>query len=380
MKIIQISPAYKPAYVYGGPTVSVALLCESLVKLDVDLSVFTTTANGEHDFESDETPNLVNKVSVKYFKRLWGGKVHLSVSLLKELLYSTSSEDIYHIHSWWNATAVLSALVGVIRSNRIILSPRGMLTPYSVTNGRSGFKKMFQAIIGRWILNQCCIHVTTEKEKTDVLSFVSHRRITIIPNLVTEPSSMSLRNMTPNEKPSVLRLLFLSRIEKKKGIELLLESLSRANFLWHLTIAGAGDKQYIKYLRLEVKRLKLQERISWIGFVDADDKIGIFLKHDLLVLFSHNENFANVVIESLSSGLPVVISSGVGLANFVIKHNLGWVSEIEPTSLISILELAASDSRKRELINKNAPELIRKHFNEQELSEKYLKMYMSYER
>ncbi|RZK26634.1 MAG: hypothetical protein EOO43_02195, partial [Flavobacterium sp.] len=101
MKVIQITPAYKPAYIYGGPTVSVALLCEGLVKLKLDLIVYTTTANGEEDFVTDESVTQVEDVSVIYFKRLWKGQLHLSLSLLKELFLKTSKRDILHIHSWW---------------------------------------------------------------------------------------------------------------------------------------------------------------------------------------------------------------------------------------------------------------------------------------
>ena len=87
IKILQITAAYKPAYIYGGPTMSVAKLCETLVKSkeqaclseiqgaknkdEFELEVFTTTANGktELDVTSDET-TIVDSVKVTYFKRL----------------------------------------------------------------------------------------------------------------------------------------------------------------------------------------------------------------------------------------------------------------------------------------------------------------------
>lgn len=47
MKIIQICAAYKPAYIYGGPTMSVSKLSEELVKAGLDVVVLATTANGK---------------------------------------------------------------------------------------------------------------------------------------------------------------------------------------------------------------------------------------------------------------------------------------------------------------------------------------------
>jgi glycosyltransferase involved in cell wall biosynthesis len=375
MKIIQISPAYKPAYIYGGPTLSVALLCEALVKSYVNIEVFTTTANGANDFDSDEQIKMVDDVKVTYFRRLFRSNLHFSPSLLMTLASSTSRTDILHIHSWWNATAVLSTLIGVIRGNKIIISPRGMLTNYSLENGRSWYKKFFQKVIGRWLLNRCHLHVTTEKENRDVLKFINHRRITIIPNFAKNISDTNQGLKSYYVENPVIRLLFLSRIDKKKGLEMTFRALTDINFPWHLTIAGSGELAYVEYLQSFAGKLNLENRVSWIGFVDANQKTEIFNKHDLLILFSYNENFANVVVESLNAGLPVVISDSVGLSDFVIRYNLGWVTITHPKSIVTVLEQAYLDRAKRKEINRLAPKIMRTYFDENKIVKEYLQMY-----
>jgi glycosyltransferase involved in cell wall biosynthesis len=373
MRVIHITPAYKPAYIYGGPTISISLLCEELSARNIDLIVFTTTANGINDFHSDENITLVDKVKVIYFKRILKGKIHLSVSLIKSVFTSTLKEDVYHIHSWWNATAILSALTGIVRGNKVIVSPRGMLTAYSIFSSQSLIKKIFQAVIGAWILKQCCLHVTSEKEKCDVLQLLNHKRIVVIPNLANNRNYKT--NQLRSSNPNILRILFFSRIDKKKGLEILFSALSRVGFLWSLTIAGSGDETYVNYLKSEAEKLKLSDKISWIGFVAVEDKDKIFTSHDLLVLFSYNENFANVIIESLAAGLPVVISNNVGLASFVAEQNLGWVTENNVPNIISALESAFSDIEKRNLINVNAPSIVKTYFNEQDICDQYLNLY-----
>ena len=373
MRVIHITPAYKPAYIYGGPTVSISLLCEKLSIRNPNLIVFTTTANGVHDFHSDENITLVDKVKVIYFKRILKGRIHLSLSLIKSIYTSTSKEDVYHIHSWWNATAIISALSGIVRGNKVILSPRGMLTPYSIVSSQSLVKRTFQALIGAWILKQCFLHVTSEKEKCDVLQLLNHKKITVIPNLADDRNckTSQLRNSTPN----TFDILFFSRIDKKKGLEILFAALSQVGFLWNLTIAGSGDDTYVSYLKSEAEKLKISDRISWIGFVSIKDKEKIFASHDLLVLFSHNENFANVIIESLATGLPVAISNNVGLASFIAEQDLGWVSENELPHIIKALESAFSDIEKRNLINVNAPAIVKKCFNDEVICDQYLNLY-----
>jgi len=375
MRIIQISPAYKPAYIYGGPTLSVSLLCEALVEAGIPLQVFTTTANGAQELEATNAPVKIDGVSVTYFRRTIRGQIHLSFGLLIRLYFSTDRNDIFHIHSWWNATAILSALVGKMRDNRVVLSPRGMLTPYSFNNRHSFLKKMFHYLLGKWILNSCEIHVTSEKERRDVSSFVKRGRITTIPNLANELILYRHSDPIPMEETATFKLLFLSRIEEKKGIELLFEALKHLSYPWVLTVAGSGNPKYLDDLQSLAAKLNIEDSITWVGFVNLEEKRSLMMEHDLFVLFSHNENFANVITESLSAGLPVAVSEEVGLSDFILEHDLGWVSELDKFSIVAKLEDAAKNIDKRSRIKQIAPSLIAKHFSIPIILPQYFKLY-----
>src|SRR5690606_32929737 len=121
------------------------------------------------------------------------------------------------------------------------------------------------------------------------------------------------------------RLLFLSRIEEKKGLDTLFDALSRCSIHWELAIAGDGQPGYLEQLKSQTSTLGIDRHIRWLGHVGVDEKFEVIRQHDLLVLPSHDENFANVVVESLSVGTPVLISKQVGLADYVQSLNLGWV-------------------------------------------------------
>ena len=101
MTTIQISAAYKPAYIYGGPTMSVAMLCETLSKTDLKLEVLTTTANGKSELPvTQNEPVEIDGVKVTYFKRLTKDHTHFSPALLlnlkqkiKTFSYSNSKKE-----------------------------------------------------------------------------------------------------------------------------------------------------------------------------------------------------------------------------------------------------------------------------------------------
>ena len=95
-----------------------------------------------------------------------------------------------------------------------------------------------------------------------------------------------------------------------------------------------------------------------------------------MVLPSHDENFGNVVIESLSVGTPVLVSDKVGLASYVTDKQLGWV--YKPEELAETLNYVSVDFElEYERITDTAPQTIREDFEEKRLVEKYLDLYSS---
>lgn len=372
MKILQINASYKPAYIYGGPTMSVAKLSEQLVNAGNHVTVFTTTANGK-----DELPVSVNKttvvdgVDVIYFKRITKDHSHLSPALLTRLWKDAPKFDVIHVHAWWNLVSVLSAFVAVSRNVPLIISPRGTLSSYSFTNKNNLAKKLLHNLLGKRLLTRSNIHATSNAELKDLAEIITPKRMFDIPNFVKiAPSSIPKKT---NGK--VLKLLFFSRIEEKKGLDILLHALPLLTVPYHLTIAGDGDNAYIDLLK-NIARYNLSDsNISWIGFQN-ENKFAVFGDHDLLVLPSHNENFGNVVIESLSAGTPVLISEQVGLAAYVVKNELGWTCQTTPQSISgAINDIATTKTDQLAQISLNAPGIIHRDFDEDQLIKKYIDMY-----
>ena len=376
IKILQISAAYKPAFIYGGPTMSVAKLCEALVLAEVDMAVLTTTANGQ--IELPVKPNEVQDVdgvAVTYYKRLTKDHTHYAPALLKGLRNQLKQHNnsIVHIHAWWNLVSLLSCRLAKGKNVPVVLSPRGMLTAYTLSNRNAGPKSIIHRLIGKKLLQYCHIHVTSEKEKQDILQFIKPKSITVIPNLV------ELGNFAPQKhsdmQSNTFNLLFLSRIEEKKGLEFLFRALAELGTDWKLTLAGSGSEAYIKDLKILAQQLTIASKINWVGQVKPEDKFELLAQHDLTALTSYNENFANVVVESLSVGTPVLISDQVGLADYVQEKKLGWVSNLNVASIKENLLIAFMAKQDRLRIRQVAPQQIKEDFNPALLVQKYISLY-----
>jgi len=336
------------------------------------IEVFTTTANG--NMELSVLPNgcvIVDGVPVTYFKRLTKDHSHFSPALLRKLWKEVKHFDVVHIHAWWNLVSVLSCWIAVLRKVPVIVSPRGTLSPYSFTNKNSLPKKIIHRLLGKRLLKKAAIHVTSEREKAGIASIIHPSRIMNIPNFILLPEIVPVDNRKPGEK---FKLLFFSRIEEKKGLDILLNALKLVTVPYHLTIAGDGEAGYIEKLKNIAAENKVSEHMSWIGFQGAN-KFDLLRQHDVMILPSHDENFGNVVIESLSTGTAVLISKNVGLADYVVENDFGWVCDLDERSISNNINGLALESDKLQAIRKYAPEHVRVDFNEAMLTEKYIEMY-----
>lgn len=387
LKILQINASYKPAYIYGGPTMSVSKLSEELVKSGINVEVFTTTANGQTELNlTAGSKKRVDDVPVTYFGRLTKDPTHFSPALLfflwKTLRKDSSKKNhvsnIVHIHAWWNFVSVGSCLIALFLSKPVILSPRGTLSSYSFGNRKSFIKNIFHQTIGKALLKRSNFHVSTEKEKQDIIKLLEPKTITVIPNFVELPllKNYPLPSRSKDESP-VFKLLFLSRIEEKKGLDILLKALPLVKHRWQLTIAGTGNPEYILYLKSLALKLNLTHKINWIGQVQNEEKFEILSDHDLMILPSHDESFANVVIESLYVGTAVLLSSNVGLSGYVNSANLGWIYNIADLNLAATINQALENRDKIEVIKVKGPLYIDRDFNDQSILKQYLKLYQN---
>ncbi|GAC1309886.1 MAG: glycosyltransferase [Mucilaginibacter sp.] len=373
MRILQVNASYKPAFVYGGPTMSVSMLCEQLVKVGVFVTVFTTKANGKEELPvaSGESIN-VDGVPVRYFNRVTKDHSHFSPSLLFRLWKDVNKFDLVHIHAWWNLVSVLSCFIALLRKVPVLVSPRGTLSPYSFGNRHIGAKWLIHQLLGKYLLNESHIHTTTQRERDAVMRLIHPRSINLLPNFIQLPAAKAI-SVRPSS--TTLKLIFFSRIEEKKGLDILLNALTLVTVPYHLTIAGSGNPDYIESLKIIAANNQIENKISWIGFRD-DNKTELLQQFDLFVLPSYDENFGNAVIESLSAGTPVLISDQVGLADYVKENILGWICQINEASIgNAINEIAENHRDELTRIRKEAPGIIYNDFNEDRLVKKYINMY-----
>lgn len=372
MRILFIIPSYQPAVVYGGTTVVVSLLAEELVKLNHEVCVYTTTANGKvelSEIQPNETTSI-NGVSVTYFKRITGDHTHLSPAMLKKLFKTAKDFDVIHLHSWWNLFNISATALLAFLNKSYIISAHGMLSSYTLQNQNTKLKQLLHSVIGKLLLKKSIMHACTPQEFQEGLKIIPNWKGFTIHNLITLPEN----KLTTSQQNSVFSFAFLSRVEQKKGLDLLFNALPKLSFEYELKIAGNGEADYVSFLKDKAKLAGISEKISWIGWLNKE-KFDFLEKADVFVLPSYNENFAVVVLEAISSGTPVLISNKVGLSDFVAQNNLGWVYDGSLTDLMLKLNTVHTDTETKEYVRENGYKIVSQNFNSEKLALEYIKEY-----
>jgi glycosyltransferase involved in cell wall biosynthesis len=351
---------------------SVSILAEQLTKAGIWVNVFTTTANGAGELPVHiNEPVMVDGVKTIYFKRITKDHTHFSPSLLAHVWRNVKDFDAVHIHAWWNLVSVLSCLAAVMRNVPVVLSPRGTLSSYSFNNKNSRSKNFIQTVLGKPLLRKCYIHTTSENELLSVNAIVKSKGSFNIPNFIELGENKPSVN---SEMSDHIKLIYLSRIEEKKGLDILLDALKMVTIPYKLTIAGDGSADYVNYLKGIAVNNNISDKVNWIGF-QQQNKFDVLREHDLFILPSHDENFGNVVIESLSVGTPVLISEKVGLADYVKENGLGWICQTNAISVSNAINAIYCNKDMLGAIRAYAPGKIEADFNKSKLVLRYIDMY-----
>jgi glycosyltransferase involved in cell wall biosynthesis len=246
-----------------------------------------------------------------------------------------------------------------------------MFCDYVLTARNNRKKKLLHTVMGKRLLRHTYLHVSSELEWKECRQINRGWEGGQVFNLVDLPPGDFVRSDN-----RVFTISFLSRVDPKKGLDLLIRALSRVSFPYRLQIAGSGDAAYVTTLKELIASLDMDNSVEWVGWKGSGDKFHFLAATDLFALTSRNENFAIVVIESLYAGTPVLISDQVGLATYVQQHNLGWITPIDDVAVISAQLTKAYEAKaQRQQITRTAPAQIRHDFNDATLASSYIELY-----
>jgi len=313
----------------GGVAEAVNRLAEASTEVGHKAEIATCDQPSSSFFEELD-------LAVRGFGPASDSSYHSCPALGSWLMENAASFDALVSHGLWQYPSVAVRKAARKAGKPYFVYPHGMLDPWFKSQyPLKHLKKMLFWWLrqGRILRNAKAVCFTTDEERRLARgTFSPYRCNEVVTGLgVGEPPpDMDAQTNAFHEKFPSLRnkrvLLFLGRIHRKKGIDLLLqafEELSTADD--HLVVAGPSEDGFFAE-ELVRSSSAFADRITWAGMIQGDVKWGALRTADSLILPSHQENFGMVVAEALAVGTPVLITDKVNLWREVEDDRAGKVS------------------------------------------------------
>lgn len=349
----------------GGPSRSITHLISSLLnnsKIDISLNTLRSSQPIIKKFEGHRPISFHEKNFFGFSKSL------------KNAL-GNNKVELYHGHGIWQIPVHQMAKQARKLNKPYIITPRGMLEPWSLSQSRIKKILALKLFQNKDLQLSNCIHATALSEAENIRSLGYKNPIAIIPNGVNLEEFPIYKKTSKAKK----KLLFLSRIHKKKGIEFLINAWSELDkkytVNWEVEIVGNGESDYIKDLNFQISQLNLEKTIKITDPVFGKEKHLKYSEADLFVLPTYSENFGIVIAEALASMIPVITTKGTPWEELNSNNCGDWVDiGLEPLKASLSKMLIKSDDELQEM-GERGRKLIENKYSMAAVSRDMLSLY-----
>lgn len=357
MKILQVVTLVTPDNAYGGPLRVAVNQTRQLRAMGHDVMLVAGACG-----YTGRLPSAIDGVEARLFRAVkavpgTGFAGVMSPGLLAFIAMKATEFDVVHIHLARDLLVAPAALWLSIRKVPLVIQAHGMIDESS---------NPLAPIVDRVFLRRCfrlakAVLWLTEAERASLVRlFGPTMRMERIYNGVPVDSRVDEK---PIAKDAPVRVLYLARLQARKrpmsfvrAAQHLLASGVDADFI----LAGPDEGEGQAVAR-EAQRS--DGRIRWIGGVPPEETDAIMRTADVYCLPSVDEPFPMSVLESLSIGLPVIITDTCGLSEFVEEADAGFIVSSKDSDLELALHKAITDPATRKNMSVNAIELVRSKFS-----------------
>ena len=374
LKVLQVVPSFYPAVEFGGPIFSTLAICEGVSSHpDIELEVLTTdTARNSVGNRLQLSQSLVifrNMFKVRYCRRTMLTSV--SIEFLFRLPKAVSKAQVIHLSGPYSFPVIPTLIFAKILKKPVVWSPRGGFQATAQWNDSPNktLKILFEMFCNLVRPKNTVMHVTADVEARLSLSRFPGMRYEIIPNCVSVQDNLPKKDWKKNNE---INIVFLSRLHPKKGLEDLIDALTKLPSHFKLSVYGDGDESYKAYLLQKCVSSSLVDRVHFYGHVDGPEKDQAFLSADIFCLPTYSENFGIVIAEALAFGIPVVTTVQAPWQG-IVDYNCGkWVA-VGADAIASALSELAQENLKG--IGYNGHKWMLREFSQDSMVRRFVDLY-----
>lgn len=368
MKILHVVVGLDPAL--GGPPAVALRLASAQARLghDVSLAAHDAPQRREQIDKSMQAVPGIDGVKVLALDPAVSAGWFISKPARQQLQRAIDAADVVHLHGLWEPLIRTAAVDAHARGRPYVLTPHGMLDPWSLRQRRMK-KRLAMALVFRRVLNRAaCLHLLNDDESRLLAPLGLRAPTTVIPNgiFIEEidplPAAGEFRRTHPalGADPFVL---FLSRLHHKKGLDILAAAftmLAPERPDLRLVIAGP-DEGALEDFEQRVRSAGLEQRVHVVGPIYGRDKYAAMVDAACFCLPSRQEGFSMAITEALACRLPAVISENCHFPE-VAEHRAGVVTSLDASRIAGGLREVLSDPRRGNTMGEAGRRLVLERF------------------
>lgn len=342
MKILMVIPYLASAY--GGTSQVVQSLANTLGQLNINVDVVTTNAE---DSQTLSVP--INQwisehhYRVRYFSSWHRSDLVFSPSLIQWLVEHIQHYDIVHTHTLFAPIVTLTHAICRIHQRPYIMTPHGMLDSWALAY-KAWKKRVYYACFEKSALECAKSIQVLSLSETEQVNQLGHLQTTFIPNGIHPqeferlPSVELFYQHFPELKGKIL-ILFLGRIDPKKGLDLLAPAFANVRTTFHnihLIVAGPDSINFTPTVQSYFADRNCLDAVTFTGMLSGSLKYAALAAANLYVSPSYSEGCSMSILEGMASGLPCIITTECNFPE-AAKHGVAHVVNPNPNAIETAL-------------------------------------------
>jgi glycosyltransferase involved in cell wall biosynthesis len=177
---------------------------------------------------------------------------------------------------------------------------------------------------------------------------------------------------------SPLKLIAIGRFHWIKCYNYLLDALGKLKTLGYsikLTLIAQGDMP--EEILFQLHDLNLNSEVEWVNGLPHSLVLQKMEEHDVMVLPSVEEGIANVVLEAMMIGLPVISTDCGGMKEVIKNGENGFLVPVRDPQAITdaIIKFSQLSDDEIKIITKRAQLTIDQYFNKEQSVKEFIKLY-----
>jgi glycosyltransferase involved in cell wall biosynthesis len=381
MKILVLAPYL--GSIYGGTSKVVIELATGLANLGVTVDLITTNANGSNNLDVPLNVWITEKgYRVQYFPCSHRNDFIVSRSLTHWLFNHIVDYNLVHTNTVFAPLISLAHWACQFHKIPYIMTPHGMLEPWALSY-KAWKKRFYYALFEKPALQQAsAIQVLASAEGNSVKSLGMKQPVVVVPNGIHReefeslPDPETFYQQFPATQNKTL-ILFLGRIDPKKGLDLLAPAFARVNHQFphtHLVVAGPDSIGFLPTAQSYFAQAGCLEAVTFTGMLTGSLKHAALAAASLYVAPSYSEGFSMSVLEGMASGLPCVFTTGCNFPE-AATANAAHVVKINADAIATALLQCLSNPQQAKEMGDRAREFIFQNYTWERAAERLIQVY-----